>query len=32
MSSGWCRNIKEQREEGEQFRHWVLRADEEDLQ
>ncbi|MCK6160629.1 nitrite/sulfite reductase [Corynebacterium simulans] len=23
---------KEQREEGEQFRHWVLRADEEDLQ
>lgn len=23
---------KEQREEGEQFRHWVLRAEEEDLQ
>ena len=23
---------KEQREDGEQFRHWVLRADEEDLQ
>ena len=23
---------KEQREEGEQFRHWVLRAAEEDLQ
>jgi len=23
---------KEQREEGEQFRHWVLRAPEEELQ
>ena len=26
------KKYKEQREEGEQFRHWVLRAKEEDLQ